>query len=217
MKWQLLSTLSGEQRRRVLAASHRRRYARREVIFHQDDPADTLHLVERGHVAVRMTTPRGDVAILVVLGPGDVLGELALLDGKARRMATAVALERTETRALHRNDFAQLRHEDPSVDRFLIEAMAAEIGRLSAALLEALYLPVETRVLRRLAALATLYGPDAAQVTIPLTQDDLASLAGTSRATANRILRQAEEAGLLSLQRGQVRVPDVGALARRAR
>jgi CRP-like cAMP-binding protein len=215
--WPILSSLEEEARRHLLASTRRRRFARREVLFHEGDPGDTLHLIEKGRVAVRITTPLGDVATLSVLGPGECVGEMALLS-TGHRGATVVALEKTETLSLHREQFEAMRREHPAVDRFLIDVLAAEVRRLDGQLMEALFLPVERRVLRRLVALTGVYGSDSAAngSEIPLTQDDLASLAGTSRATVNRVLRQAEEAGWLSLGRGRIRIIDHARLARRA-
>jgi len=221
VNWPILRSLSDEDRRRILASTRRRRYARREVLFHEGDPGDTLHLIDKGRVAVRITTPLGDVATLGVLGPGEVVGEMAVLEDRGHRGATVIALERTETLSLHRDHFLELRRDHPAVDRFLVEVLAAEVRRLDAQLMEALFLPVERRVLRRLLALTTIYGEAGPEATngseIPLTQDDLASLAGTSRATVNRVLRQAEEAGWVALGRGRIRVIDHERLARRAR
>ncbi len=87
--------------------------------------------------------------------------------------------------------------------------------RLSEQLVDALYLPAETRVRRRLLDVARAYAgdggePDGAQV--PLTQEELASLAGTSRATVNKVLREEQEQGAIELGRGRTTVLDVGAL-----
>ncbi len=217
MDWPILSSLGEDARRDLLASTRRRRFARREVLFHEGDPGDTLHLIDKGRVAVRITTPLGDVATLAVLGPGECVGEMAIL-GTGQRGATVVALEKSETLSLHRDQFEAMRREHPAVDRFLIDVLAAEVRRLDGQLMEALFLPVERRVLRRLVALTGIYGDesDANGSEIPLTQDDLASLAGTSRATVNRVLRQAEEAGWLSLGRGRIKIVDHARLARRA-
>lgn len=211
----LLASLSDEDRREVLAAARRRRYSRREVLFHEGDPADCLHLIDSGRVAVRVATPVGDVATLTVLGHQEVLGELSLLDEPSRRTATAIALERTETLTIHRGAFFEVRDAHPGVDRFLIQILANQVRRLSAHVLEALYVDADTRVLRRLVALAQLYGAGAAGTTIPLTQEDLASLAGTSRATVNRVLGENRDA--LVVRRGGVTVVDADRLRRRAR
>jgi CRP/FNR family transcriptional regulator, cyclic AMP receptor protein len=85
-------------------------------------------------------------------------------------------------------------------------------------LLEALYLPVDRRLRRRLLELARIYGGDRdADVVIPLTQAELATIAGTSRATANQILRAEQNQGKRLLERGRVIVRNRASLARRAR
>ena len=200
-----------------MAATRRRRFARREVLFHEGDIGDTVHLLDRGRVAVRITTPLGEVATLRVRGPGEVIGEVALLHQSSRRTATVVALERTETLTLHRDAFAELRHNHPSVDEFLLSLLADEVRRLSNLLVEALYVPAETRVLRRLSALTELYGDGDHAPEIPLTQEDLASLAGTSRSTVNRVLGMIEKDGVVEVSRGRITVVDVTTLEQRAR
>ena len=217
--WSFLEGVPEEDRRRLLAATQRRRFARREVLFHDGDLGDTVHLLDRGRVAVRITTPAGDVATLRVRGPGEVIGELALLDARFRRAATVVALERVETLALHRDEFFELRRRHPSVDAFLVNVLAEEVRRLSLLLVEALHVPVDTRVLRRLVALADAYrepGVDG-PIEVPLTQEDLASLAGTSRATVNRVVGEAERAGLVERRRGRIVVVRPQELADRSR
>lgn len=202
----------------MLSTARRRRYGRREILFHEGDPGDTLHLIDSGRVAVRITTPLGDVATLAVLGPGDVMGELALVGGGGRRSATAMALEKTETLALHRDEFEELRRKHPSVQALLVAALAAQVDRLSGLLVEALYVPADKRVTRRLVDLSEVYAEGSSDgVEIAVTQEDLASLAGTSRATANRVVGELEQAGALAVSRGRITVVDAAVLARRAR
>lgn len=210
MEWELLGSLSSEEVRRVLAQAHRRRFVKREVLFHEGDPATALHFLARGRVAVRVTTPLGDVATLDVLVAGNVVGEQALVSGENRRMATVVALERTETLTIDERAFAALRREHPSIAGAVNQLLAARIRKLDARLLEALYLPADTRLRRRLLELTETYGN-----VVPLTQEDLAGMAGTTRATVNRLLRKEEQAGSVSLHRGQVEILDHQALHRR--
>jgi CRP-like cAMP-binding protein len=213
-EWPLLQALADDDRRRVLAAARRRRYARREVLWHEGDPGDTLHLIDSGRIAIKVATPLGDTATVTVLGSGDVLGELALIDGeRGRRTASAVALEKTETLVLHHDAFEDLRREHPTVERFLVAVLAAQVKRLTAHLLEALYVPADTRVARRLIELHAVYdGGD-----IALTQEDVATLAGTSRATVNRVMGELEEAGAVELKRGSITVLDAARVERKAR
>jgi CRP-like cAMP-binding protein len=184
-------------------------------VFHDGDPGDTLHMIAKGHFAIRITTPLGDVATLRVLGPGEHFGELAVLEPGPRR-GSVVALEGGETMSLHRDEFASLRTTIPLLDQVLTAALVSEVRRQAAALVDALYVPVEQRVWRRLAELVELYGSDP-PVVIALTQDDLAQLAGTTRPTANRVLRSGEDQGVVNLARGRIEVHDLAALARLGR
>lgn len=217
MEWGLLSTLSDDARRQVLGLARRRRFARGDFIFHEGDPGDTLHLVAKGRIGIRVTTPLGDCAMLLVLGAGDNFGEMALIS-PAPRNATALALEPAETLSIHRDELDELRAREPGVDKFLLDAAVAEVRRLSHQLLEALYVTADKRVLRRLLDLVEIYqtGSDTT-TTIPLTQEELAQLAGTTRPTTNRVLRAAEATGTLQIGRGRIQVLDQADLLRRAR
>jgi CRP-like cAMP-binding protein len=211
----LLDALSDDDRRRLLATTRRCRFAAGEVIFHEGDRGDSVHLIEHGHVAVRVGTRLGDVATLTMLGPGSAFGELALIDGNERRSATVVAIDATNTRVVDHAEFERLRREHPPIERFLVELLAAQVRSLSGLALEAMFVAADTRVLRRLLEVARQFGENDGKV-IALTQDDLASMAGTTRSTANRVLKRAETDGLLRLARGRIEILDRDQLARRA-
>jgi CRP-like cAMP-binding protein len=217
VEWQILEVLSADERQELLALTRRRRFARNEVIFHEGDPGDTLHLVAKGHVGIRVTTPLGDVATVRVLKAGDFFGELALISPGPRN-ATAVALDPVETRAVHRDQFDDLRKRDPAIDRVIIEALVAEVRRLAVQLVDALYVPVEKRIWRRVVDLTAIFaGNDGEAVSIPLTQEELAQVVGATRPTVNRTLKEGEDAGVVRLARGRVEVLDHAAVARLAR
>jgi CRP/FNR family transcriptional regulator, cyclic AMP receptor protein len=216
LDWPVLASLDDAQRTEVLAVARRRTFRRGEVVVHRGDPADTVHLIVKGRFAVRIGTPLGDTATLAILRPGETFGELALVGAEQRRSATVAALEAGETRSLHQHDFHALRRRHPQATDALIEVLAAQVQRLSRQLVEALYLPADQRVMLRVQQLAELYRDGDAEVEIPLTQEDIAGLAGTARATVNRVLRACEERGLVELRRGRTVVLDVDALAERS-
>lgn len=213
----LLQGLPEEDARRVIATAGRRTFARGEVVFHEGDAANSLHVIMKGRVAVRTATPLGDTATLAVLGPGDTFGELALLSPDEVRTASVIALEPTETTTIDREGFTALRKEHPAVTDMLVSLLAAQVRRLSVRLLEAHFVSADTRVLRRLLELTQAYGEGADGTVIPLTQEDVAGLAGTTRATVNRVLREEQGRGTVELARGKITVVDPIALARRAR
>lgn len=215
MESRLLAALPEDERRDVMRLGRRRRFGRNEVIFHEGDPGDTLHVLLKGQVAVRVTTPLGDVAMLRVLHPGQVFGEFALIDA-APRTATIVALSSTETLSLHRQHIDELRRSHPHIDELFLGEIVAEVRRLSSLLLEVMYAPVDKRLYRRLAELTRDDAGDG-PVTVELTQEDLAQLTGTTRPTINKALRSAEAAGLVKIERGRIEILDRDELARRAR
>jgi CRP/FNR family cyclic AMP-dependent transcriptional regulator len=215
MRWGLMAGLPEEDVRQLLAIARRRVFRRGEVVFHRDDPADSLHLVQKGRFAIRIMTPLGETATVGVRGPGDSFGEMALVDEGARRAATVAALEDAETFAVYQGEFQRVRSRHPQVDRILIGFLTAEVRRLDDLLLEALYIPVERRVLRRLVELGGTYAGRDGE--IPLTQEQLAELAGTSRATVNRVLRDEQRRGTVELRRGRTIVTKPEEVARRAR
>ena len=204
MDWPLLASLPADDRRRLVAGLRRRAYSRDEVIFHQGDPADTLHLIAAGHVAVRVTLAGGEFVVLAILGPGEAVGEQALVGVPHPRGATVAALERCETLSLGRDQFERLRASYPGVNRFLVELLSARIDILNSQVLEALYVPAERRVLRRLADLCELYKTDDQRIVIPVTQEMLASIAGTTRPTANQVLRRLVASEIVEVRRGQI-------------
>jgi CRP-like cAMP-binding protein len=197
----------------VLAKCRRLRFARKEVVFREGDVGDSVHLLAKGTVAVRVSTPGGDVVTLEVLRTGDAFGEQALV-GDETRSATVVALEPSETLLLTRADFETLLAEQPTIARLLVAMLDTRLRATSRYLLEALYVPADARVLRQLARLADIYH---GQSSIPVTQDDLATMAGTTRQTVNRTLRDAQEDGLVAVSRGRIEIIDADKLVRRAR
>jgi CRP-like cAMP-binding protein len=204
-----------EEMRRLLSVARRRRFSRNEVVFHREDPADSLHLISKGRFAIRIMTPLGETVTIGIRGPEDSFGEMALVADGTKRSATVEALEEAETFAVYVAEFQRLRREHPTVNQVLIGFLAGEVRRQNELLLEALYVPVERRVLRRLAELSALYA--GRNSVIPLTQEQLAEMAGTSRATVNRVLREEQARGTVELRRGRTLVLDAEEIARRAR
>lgn len=211
MEWELLAGVPAEDARRVLAIGRRRTFERGEVVFHELDLPDSLHLVAAGRFAVRRTTPLGEDSLLAIRGPGDFFGELALVAG-GNRSATVQALEAAETLAVYRSDFEELRRRYPQVDQVLVVILAREVQRMDDLLSESYYVSAERRVLRRLLEVADAYGG----ADVPLTQEQLAALAGTSRATVNAVLSAERRRGTVTLRRGRTTLGDPAALARRA-
>jgi CRP/FNR family cyclic AMP-dependent transcriptional regulator len=217
MDWPLLDTLSEPDRRELLTRARRRRFAHQEVLFHEGDPGDSLHLVSQGHVALRIHTPLGDIATVRIVRPGDFFGELAVVSPGPRN-ATAAALDPVETVTIDRALLDELRTDHPRIEAVILEALVTEVRRLAQQVVEAMYVPVDKRVWRRLDDMTVVFGSQGGRATaVPITQDVLAQLSGCTRPTANRVLRVGEDAGVIAMARGRIEILDLASLQRRAR
>jgi CRP-like cAMP-binding protein len=210
----LLDALPAAARDEILASARRRRYARGETVFREGDPADSLHLIDKGILAVQVSAPGGERLTLNVLTAGGFFGELALLQrgDAARRSATVLALIPAETLAISASAFLSLRNAHAEVGELVVTALAQRVEDLSLRLLEALYTGVDRRVYRRLLDLADIYPATADAVVVPLSQDDLATMVGASRPTVNQVLQKLVSRGVISLGRRQITIDDVAAL-----
>jgi CRP-like cAMP-binding protein len=215
MEWRLFEGIAGEDVRAVLALARRSTYRRGEVVFHHHDPADAVHLVVKGRFDVRITTTHGDVVALAIRGPGETFGELAVVTG-TERSATVSALEPGETLVLRGSELRRLARDHATVGEVLVRVLAEHVALLSERLVEAYTVDAETRVARRVLELGRVYG-GSPPVTIPLIQEEIAALAGASRATVNRVLREAENRGVVKLSRGKTTLLDESGMARLAR
>lgn len=205
--WKLLAGLSNQEREEFLGLARPRRFDRGHLVCAQGDPADSVHLVVRGRLGVRVSLPGGAAAMLRVIGPGDYFGELALWSAPARRTAAVEALEPVETLSVAGTAFRALCERRPSLERALVAMLAERVVALSTSLLEALYEPLERRVHRRLLELAHVYG-GTDPVRVPITQTQLAEMAGGTRPTVNQVLQGLEVRRIVRLGRGRIDVLD---------
>ena len=213
--WRALGAEAGLDERSLRSASRRRRYARGDTIFHEGDPAGAFHLLDHGHVAIRLTTRLGDVSIIDVLHPGDTFGERVLIHGDGDRSASAVAIDDVETLTLDEASFRRLREGHPGVDQFMLMVLSNRLRETNTQLLEARYVKGAQRLYRCVLRLAEQFDAIGGGV-IPLRQSDVASMAGVTRPTANRLLRQAAQDGVIAIGRKQLEVIDAPTLRQRA-
>lgn len=205
---------------RVGRGMRTRRFRRGEVIFHMGDPGDALFIVMSGAIKIMLPSDTGEEAILATLRPGDVFGELALLDG-APRSATATALEASETVILPRDQFRELLATEPAIRDALLASIAGELRRLTNHVEELHFLDITGRLASRLVRIAGDAGtrqPDGSiRLRAPLTQGDLAAMIGCTRQSVNKLLGMFTDDGLIRLERDSIIVLDLDGLARAAR
>ncbi len=213
----MLRSLPDREAKLLLRAARTNSYSRRDLLVREGDAADSFHIVLDGHAAVQVTTPAGESAIVNVLGPDSHFGEVSLLGRPdPRRTASILALDRVRTLSIPATVFRDLHDRNPRLEQLVTTILARRVDELSAQLVEAMYDSLEHRVLRRLSALAVTYAGGSAEVTIPLTQDELSQLVGGARPSVNQVLRRLVDEGLLAVGRGRVVVQDVARLHRLA-
>jgi CRP/FNR family transcriptional regulator, cyclic AMP receptor protein len=216
MQSPFLDILTEDTQRLVLGRCTRARFRSGSYLFHAGEAGDTLHLIAKGRVAIQVGGWGGDPVTLAILGSGDVFGELSLL-GEHRRSATVKALEATETLILRAADFQKLREEEPRVNDFLIGILTAQIRRLTQQVVENAEVPATKRVYRHLVKMADLFDATEGGRDLPITQDQLASMASVGLRMTNKVVADARRAGLLTTGRGRITIEDYAGLTRRAR
>ncbi|MDI1466348.1 Crp/Fnr family transcriptional regulator [Catellatospora sp. KI3] len=209
----MFAGLEPEVRQRVIAAAVPRTFRKGQLLFVENDPGETLIVLKRGSVAVFRTSPTGERAVLSVLRPPDVLGEVSLLDGSARS-ASAEALEDCTALALSRGAFMELVHSNPRILDAVMRSLGALIRRLTEQNADHVFLDLPGRVAKTLVRLAG--ESQAPMITIELNQSQLAEMAGGSRQSVNQAIGSFASRGWLRTEGRRIVVMDVPALRRRA-
>lgn len=194
-----------------MAAAVPREVARGQPLFTAGEPADRLFVVDRGLVATRPRWRAGGTITLELTGRGGVLGHDALLAGIGRYTTSATAASPSTVRAVAVADLPG-RNAGGSTGGSVVEALVNEIERLRDLLHELTFMAAEDRVRRRLGDLAGAFDDGVLPIHVPVHQLDLATWCGLSRQTVNRVLRQLQADGAITLYRGGISVHAVDPL-----
>jgi CRP-like cAMP-binding protein len=175
-----------------------RRFAKGEMLFARGDLGDGIYVVRQGRIRLAIATSEGKELSFQVAGPGDMFGEIAVLDGRPRS-AEAVALTAAVCLALDRRDFQRLRAGRPAITEAVIAFLCRRLRDVSDKLETIALYPLETRVARFLAA--ALRGREEGRGRLALelqfSQGELALLLGASRQKINAALGALEAAGAI--------------------
>jgi CRP/FNR family cyclic AMP-dependent transcriptional regulator len=189
----LFATLDDPELTQLAAVSRERTCPVGEVLVRQGDGAGDLFSVLKGRLKVESVDGGGDEVLLSVLGPGDVFGEIALLDDKPRS-ATVVAVEPCRLLVLPRASFRQLLGQFPTLAMRLMQVMASHVRRLSERTQDAASLDVRARLAKRLLAIADKFGVpgggETIRITVRLSQRELGRMVGATREMVNKCLQE---------------------------
>jgi CRP/FNR family transcriptional regulator, cyclic AMP receptor protein len=210
---EMFASLEPEVRQRVIAAAVPRTYRKGQLLFVENDPGESLIVLRRGAVAVFRTSATGERAVMNVVRPPDVLGEVSLLDGAARS-ASAEAIEDCSALALSRAAFIELVHANPRILDAVMRSLGQLIRRLTEQNADHVFLDLPGRVAKTLVRLAG--DSSAPMVTIELNQSQLAEMAGGSRQSVNQAIGSFANRGWLRTEGRRIVVTDLASLRRRA-
>lgn len=203
----LLSELSRRDLERIAQVAIPRSFPAGVRVFHEGDHSDACYVVRSGDLRVTREHSDGRAIALATLGPGDLFGELAMLDGQARS-ASVETLSDSELLALSASDFRRLLAEHPEISVKLVGALTRRLRETNERVARQSFQTVPSRVAGVLTQLIAeeATGDGRQGVTIRMTQADLAQLAGTSRESVSRFLATLERAGVVRVGRGRVTV-----------
>jgi CRP/FNR family transcriptional regulator, cyclic AMP receptor protein len=211
---ELFGVLSERELDELLAHAHIVAYPAGAVIFERHDPGHRLMLVLRGLVKISNFSSDGREAVHALMNPGEIFGEMALLDGKDRS-ATATALAPTELLLLLRRDFVPFLERNPRVAVRLIEVLCARLRRTTITVEDSAFLGMGPRIARALLRLARQYSRiegHAVHIDLKLTQRELGGLVGLARENVNRQLRAWQHEGLIRMDHGHIIIGDMEGL-----
>jgi CRP/FNR family transcriptional regulator, cyclic AMP receptor protein len=212
-----VESLTPEEAAELEAVGRRRAYGAGVTLFHEGDDAGPVMVLLAGRVKVS-TAAAGREAIVAVRAPGELLGELAAIDG-GPRSATVTTLEPTEVLLLAGSAFDALLERHPRIALVLLRIVAARLRSADAQRAQFATHDVVGRLAWRLVELGERFGEtagDRIEIELPLSQEELASWTGSSREAVSKALHTLREAGIVATRRRHITVLDPDALRQRA-
>jgi CRP-like cAMP-binding protein len=204
----LFAGLSAAEREGLVRVMRPRALASREELFHKGDAGSEVYLVTRGALKALTTSDDGDDVVFSILGPGELIGEIAFLTSSART-ATVTAIEASEVLALDRRDFRAFLRSHPDAALTLLEVLAGRLKRVSELVEDTLFLNLPVRFAKKLVHYTAIYGEptaDGVRIRLRLSQEEWGDLVGATRESINKQMRAWTEDGVISLERGYVLV-----------
>jgi adenylate cyclase len=197
-----------------LAAGLRDRVQRRSFpagtyLTREGEPADAMFVIERGLVRVSRTSRQGRELVLGLLGAGDTLGELGVLEATGARTADAIAVDATMCVALTKDDLRGVIRKNPELGLRLLATLVDYIRRKDDELADIAFLDLPGRLAHKLLQLAARHGEPVVggvRIGVRLPQSELAAMVGASRENVNRVLGRFVDEGAITLDRGAITI-----------
>jgi CRP-like cAMP-binding protein len=210
-KCALFKDLDEAERRNLAERSHRRHFASGEYVFRFGDAGDSLMAILTGLVRIARPAAKGKEVILADLPAGEIIGEMAVLDGKPRS-ADAIALTNVELLVLDRREFIPFLEKHPQVCLKLLALVCAKLRLADERMTDIGFVDMPARLAKTLLRYAPVQGSHS-QFKLSLKQHELAEMIGSTREGVNRLLNDWQRAGILELKAGWIVVANQASLA----
>ena len=190
---------------RISTYVKRRSVAKGATIFEKGDAGVGLIGVVFGSVKISVTSADGRDIVLNIIRPGEVFGEIALLDGRART-ANATAMSDCELIVIERREFIPFLRSEPDVTLKLMEILCSRLRKTSEQVQDVTFLNLSTRLAKTLLRLTASAEPSKPAGRVLITQREISQIVGRSRESTNKQLRAWAKRGWIRLERGSVTV-----------
>src|SRR5438270_2141641 len=199
----LLEGFDDESIAKLASSAHERHYIAGETIFLRGDKGDCFYVIVSGRVRIVLGVSDGREMTLRHQGPGTILGEIAMLDGRARS-ADAMALDPVTLVRISRSYFMEVLEHQPKLAQALFSALCTRLRILTDQLEAIALFPLETRLARLFLQLISASGESGHTARVPanITQAESAALIAGSRSKVNKTLSHWREVGLLKSEPG---------------
>lgn len=217
----LLDCLSPEERRELWSLGAPRAVRAHERVVEQGEVGSEVFLVLCGRLRVLTSSPEDKHLAEAILGPGEVFGEIALLDDLPRT-ASVEAMDDSEVLSVPREEFLPFLQRHPRIALDLLRVLASKMRRLCRFVDDTQFLGLPVRLAKRLLELSSLYGIETDRgllIELKLTQTELGALVGATRESVNKQLRDWEEKEIVETCDGHLllhRLDELEAVAHRA-
>ena len=189
----LLAELPDRLLARLLVKARPVNLAADKILFVAGDPGDGCYRVNEGLLKVSIASPTGAERILAILGPGSIVGDMAMIDGRPRS-ASVSALRDCKLSFVGRAAFEAFAAKQPEIHKYLLALLAERLRKTDQLVAAGSFLPLKGRVARALLDLAKAFGHDVGggRVVIQqkINQSDVAAMAGIARENVSRILNE---------------------------
>lgn len=204
----LFAELDEEELERFSRVAVPRSYPEGTRVFHEGDRSDACYIVRSGTFRVTREHPDGRAITLATLTAGDIVGELAMLDGEVRSASVETLGGDGELLALPASDVRSLLEKHPDITVKMVAALTRRLRAANERISRQSFQTVPSRVAGVLSQMVADEGADGTnrEITIRMNQADLAQLAGTSRESVSRFLADLERSGVVRAGRGQVTI-----------